>query len=82
MIYSGLFGLTFTPDQVSISPTLPPAWGDVGLYGLPYRDATLDITLTGAGNRVRSCTVDGRSSRPVIPATVTGHHTVHVVLEN
>ncbi|WP_345459095.1 MGH1-like glycoside hydrolase domain-containing protein [Actinoallomurus oryzae] len=81
LIYSGLFGLTFGPDQLSISPTLPPAWGDVGLYGVPYRDATLDITLTGAGNRVRSCTVDGRSSRPVIPASVTGHHTVHIVLE-
>ncbi|MGI5232814.1 glycosyl hydrolase family 65 protein [Actinoallomurus sp. CA-142502] len=66
---------------MSISPTLPSAWGDVSLYGVPYRDATLDITLTGTGNRVRSCTVDGRSSRPAIPAATTGHHTVHIVLE-
>lgn len=82
MIYSGLFGLTFTPDRLSIAPTLPPAWGDVGLHGLPYRDAILDIDLTGAGNRVRSCTLDGRPSHPAIPATITGHHTVRIVLGN
>ena len=80
MIYSGLFGLTFTPDRLRIAPTLPPGWGAVSLYGLPYRDMILDIELTGAGNRLRSCTMDGRRGQPVIAAGGTGHHTVRIEL--
>lgn len=80
MIYCGLFGLTFATDQLAIAPTLPPGWGPVSLYGLPYRDMTLDIELSGAGNRVRSCTVDGRPGKPVIGAGGTGSHTVRVTL--
>jgi hypothetical protein len=80
MIYSGLFGLTFAPDGLTIAPTLPPGWGPVGLTGLRYRDMTLDIELSGAGNQVRFSTVDGRPSRPTIPADGHGTHTVHVKL--
>ena len=80
MIYSGLFGLTFTPGALTFAPTLPAGWGRVALSGLPYRDATLDIELSGAGNRVRSCTIDGRPSRPVITADRPGEHTVRITL--
>lgn len=80
MIYSGLFGLTFTPDGLTIAPTLPPGWGPVSLRGLTYRDMTLDIELTGAGNQVRFSTVDGRPGRPRIPADGHGAHTVHIEL--
>jgi hypothetical protein len=79
MIYYGLFGLTFSPDRLTFAPTLPPGWGPVSLYGVPYRDTTLDIELTGAGNRVRSSTIDGRAAR-AIPATATGNHTVRITL--
>jgi hypothetical protein len=80
MIYSALFGLTFAPDRLTIAPTLPPGWGAVSLYGVPYRDMTLDIELSGAGNRVRACTVDGRPSRPVIRADAHGAHAVRIRL--
>jgi hypothetical protein len=30
----------------------------VTLTGLPYRDATVDITLKGAGTRIRTCALD------------------------
>jgi hypothetical protein len=80
MICFGLFGLTFTPDALTFAPTLPAGWGRVTLSGLPYRDATLDIELSGAGNRVRSCTIDGRPSRPVIAADRPGEHTVRITL--
>lgn len=79
MIYYGLFGLRFTPDRLTFAPTLPPGWGPVSLYGLPYRDMTLDIELSGAGNRIRSSTVNGAAGR-VIPADATGVHTVRINL--
>ncbi|TDV48713.1 MGH1-like glycoside hydrolase domain-containing protein [Actinophytocola oryzae] len=80
LIFSGLFGLTFTPDRLTLAPTLPADWGPVALHGLPYRDMTLDIELSGAGSKVRSCTIDGRPGRPVIGAGGTGRHTIRVTL--
>jgi hypothetical protein len=41
---------------------------------------TLNIELSGAGNRVRFSTVDGRRGRPVVPARGRGAHTVRVKL--
>jgi glycosyl hydrolase family 65 len=80
MIYSGLFGLTFTPDELTIAPTLPQGWGPVSLRCLRYRDMTLDIELSGAGNQVRSSTVDGRPGRPRIRADGHGAHTISIRL--
>jgi hypothetical protein len=80
MIYFGLFGLKLTPDQLTIAPTLPPGWGPVSLSGVPYRAMTLDIELSGAGNVIRRCTVDGRPGRPTLPADRRGTHTVRIEL--
>lgn len=80
LICSGLFGLNFAPDQLTIGPALPPGWGPVALRGLRYRDMTLDIELTGAGKRIRSSTVDGQNRPPRIPADRRGPHTIRVQL--
>ncbi|MGW3106072.1 MGH1-like glycoside hydrolase domain-containing protein [Streptomyces sp. NPDC001100] len=80
LIHDGLFGLTFTDGSLRLRPCLPPAWGAVGLRGLRYRGTTLDVTLSGGGSRVRSCTVDGQPGEPVVAADGTGHRTLHVVL--
>ncbi|MET7571162.1 glycosyl hydrolase family 65 protein [Streptomyces sp. NPDC005492] len=80
LVHDGLFGLTFTDDSLRLRPCLPPSWGPVRLRGLPYRDMTLDVTLRGAGSRVRSSTVDGRAGEPVVAADGRGHRTIEVVL--
>ncbi|MEW1864103.1 hypothetical protein AB0399_27695 [Streptomyces sp. NPDC088194] len=80
MILAGLFGVDCTEQGLRLSPTLPDGWGPVTLGGLPYRGATVDITLKGAGTRVRACTVDGRRAAPLVPAGATGHHTVEITL--
>jgi hypothetical protein len=80
MIYRGLFGLTFTTRGLELAPCLPTGWGTVRLRGVPYRDAILDITLTGAGTRIASVLVDGRPHSPVLPASISGGHTVEVAL--
>ncbi|MBB4684163.1 MGH1-like glycoside hydrolase domain-containing protein [Amycolatopsis jiangsuensis] len=80
MIFGGLFGLTFSGDGLAFAPCLPSGWGPVTLRGLRYRDATLDLTLHGAGSRVTACTVDGRPSRPAVPTNLTGRHEVRLVL--
>jgi hypothetical protein len=80
MIYRGLFGLNFTQQGLRFTPSLPPGWGSVSLTGLPYRDMTLDITLTGAGNAIQSVTLDGHRQSPLVPATGSGHHKLQITL--
>jgi glycogen debranching enzyme len=82
MVYYGLFGLRFSPTGVDFAPTLPPGWGPVQLSGLPYRDATVDITVLGAGNRVTACEIDGRPARPTLPGDSTGPHNVRITLSD
>jgi hypothetical protein len=81
MIYYGLFGLTFTLQGLRFAPSLPAGWGTVSLNGVRYRDMLLDITLTGAGNRVKSVHVDGHPSAPLLRLSQSGHHRVQIVLE-
>lgn len=80
LVHDGLFGLTFTDDALRLRPCLPAAWGPVSLRGLPYRGMTLDLTLSGGGSRVRSCTVDGRPGEPVVAAAGSGRRTVDITL--
>jgi Bacterial alpha-L-rhamnosidase 6 hairpin glycosidase domain len=81
MIDSGLFGLTFGENGLTLRPTLPAGWGDVTLRGLHYRDATLTIALHGAGTTIRSFTVDGkRVHGTTLPASLSGQHTVEITL--
>jgi cellobiose phosphorylase len=75
-----LFGLTPTEAGLTVAPCLPAEWGPVSLSGLPYRGATLDITLAGVGTRVAACLVDGRPGPPRIPPTATGAHTLHLTM--
>lgn len=80
LIHHGLLGIRLGRQGLYLSPTLPAGWGPVRLRGLPYRDAVLDVTLTGAGRRIAAATVDGHAAPPVLPADATGHHTVTVHL--
>jgi glycogen debranching enzyme len=83
MIYSGLFGMTYTTGGINFTPTLPSGWGDVTLSGVRYRDATLNITLRGSGNVISSFTLDGAATdNHSVPTTLTGTHTVEITLTN
>lgn len=81
LLHAGLFGFRFGPHGLRLAPQLPAGWGPVRLRDLPYRRMTLDITVSGVGDRISSCEVD---SRPVLSATVpaglAGRHRVRVQL--
>ncbi len=76
LIHESLFGLHFTPAGITVSPVVPSGLGDLQLTGLPYRAATLDITLTGVGTNPQ-LHLDGQPATAV-PATLTGHHTLAI----
>ena len=79
-----LAGLHYLPDGIELHPTLPDALPDgISITGLHYRQATLDITLSGSGNDLASLTIDGQPAEGnFIPASLTGHHTVQATLRH
>ncbi len=77
-----LFGIEFGTDRLLFHPFVPRALaGDLRLDNFKYRDAVLDITVTGYGNEIKSFTVDGRPSKPEILARdARGRMKVNIVM--
>lgn len=78
------FGMTADTAGLAFAPAVPPRFGGVKrLSGLRYRDATLDITLTGTGNIVAAFAIDSVvMSSNVVPPDLSGHHSVVITLAN
>jgi len=81
MVHFGLFGMSFDGTEIRFRPVVPAGFTSLRLSDFTHRDLTLEVTVTGAGNAVTSCTVDG-TARPdhAIPATLTGRHRVDLTL--
>jgi len=81
-VYRVFFGMRGTADGLVLAPFVPAAYsGTHTLEGVPYRDATLDITVKGHGTRIVQVTLDGTPlERPVFPPDLTGPHEVRVLL--
>ncbi len=81
MNYRVLFGMEFAVDGLHLHPVVPESLeGTRTLTNFHYRAAILSIEVRGFGSRIRSITVDGNSSSPVIPATLIGKHRVVIEL--
>ena len=82
-VYRVFFGMRFEADHLAFEPFIPESYtGRRTLTGFRYRGATLDITVEGHGSRVISATLDGEPMESVvIPADLTGHHTLHIQLD-
>ncbi|TLM94080.1 glycogen debranching protein [Hymenobacter jeollabukensis] len=82
LVYKGLFGLRYDVAGLTFEPFVPQALrGTRRLTNFHYRQATLDIELTGFGNKIRSITLDGQPLPDArLPAATTGPHAVRIEL--
>jgi hypothetical protein len=81
MVYRVFFGMEFAPDGLHLHPVVPrPLAGTRTLTNFHYRAAILSITVNGYGGRVRRMTIDGVPAAPLIPAHLSGHHTIVIEL--
>jgi len=80
--YRVLFGVRLEPDRLAFRPMVPRAYaGERTLTNLHYRGAILDVRERGFGDGVARMLLDGRPvAAAAIPATLTGHHTLELVL--
>jgi|WetSurMetagenome_2_1015567.scaffolds.fasta_scaffold00418_1 hypothetical protein len=76
------FGLDYQADKLVFNPFLPKSLkGYYELTGLKYRNAILDIYISGYGNGISSFELDGTiQNKNEIPAQLTGHHMIRIVM--
>ncbi|WP_160159231.1 ricin-type beta-trefoil lectin domain protein [Streptomyces sp. SLBN-118] len=82
MIYHGLFGMNLTENGLEFRPTVPANFNvsaaRLDSMKIKYRNATLDISILGAGNAIKEFKLDGANHAPIIPTDLTGQHTVQI----
>ena len=83
MVYRVLFGMKFAVDGLHLHPVIPESMkGTRTLTNFHYRGAILSITVKGFGSRIRRVTMDGKQTRPLIPVSLSGPHTIVIELKN
>ncbi|MGE4568781.1 MAG: hypothetical protein AB7C90_06305 [Bacteroidales bacterium] len=82
VVYRVYFGLDFQAKGLAFFPVVPEKLGGVKkLSGLKYRNAVLDITLSGFGTGISSFKIDGAPAEKFyIPAEMEGAHTIEIVM--
>jgi hypothetical protein len=82
-VYRVLFGMRLTPNGLELHPFIPQACrGTHRLAGFPYRNATLDLTVTGWGSGIKSVEMDGLQVRSaIISADLEGRHIMTIELD-
>jgi len=78
-----LFGIEFGKDSLNFHPFVPQALaGNRSLTNFKYRNSILNIAMEGFGNQIQSFVIDGKQTVAAIPYSLTGNHTVKIVLVN
>jgi hypothetical protein len=84
MVYKLFFGMKFEADKLSFTTFVPDSYkGEKSLKNFRYRNAVLNISLTGSGNKIKSFELDGKTlSKAEIPGELEGSHEIRIVLED
>ena len=81
VLLRSMLGLRPVPGGIEVSPFIPDKFkGSRRLSSLTYRDATLDISIHGTGDRRASFSIDSVASDPFIPGTLSGPHSIEIVM--
>lgn len=77
-----LIGISFGKDKMEFNPVIPGSFrGSYSLKNFRYRNGTYNISVTGWGDGISSFRIDGaKSPDNFIPATMTGDHTVEIIM--
>lgn len=84
LVYKVLFGIHYNENSLQFKPFVPKALaGGRSLEHYKYRNAFLNINMSGFGNQIKSITLDGKPvANATVPASLTGEHFVKIVLAN
>ena len=83
MVLRVFAGMRLTPDGIEFDPTVPACLpGNKTILNFVYRDATIDITISGTGSDIDAMTLDGQAVEGgFIPGDLQGHHNLLIQLK-
>lgn len=67
-----LDGLYFQPAGIDVPRVV--------MKQIPYRNALLDITIEGNGKVLKKCIINGKKSKPFIPADAQGNYDIVLIM--
>jgi hypothetical protein len=84
LVYKVLFGMHYETDRLVFRPFVPQAFkGARQLTNFKYRQAVLNIELSGYGNEIQAITLDGKPlAGAAVPASLTGPHALRIILKS
>ncbi len=81
LTYRILFGINYEKDGLRLAPFVPEALADNRkLENFRYRNAVLNISVSGFGNEIKSCRINGKEAKPFIPANANGDINIDITL--
>lgn len=81
IVHHLLFGIRFTSDGLAFEPFVPKKLtAKRSLNHFKYRDAILNIQLSGWGNQISSFTLDGVEQKAFLPTNLKGEHQIKIKL--
>ena len=77
-------GMNFGADELTFAPVVPRNLkADRTVRNFRYRNAILDVTVSGYGDSIKSFKLDGKKmDKAVVPGNLEGHHTVEIVMSD
>ena len=84
MVHRVFMGMQFEANGIRFQPAVPKSYdGKKTLSNFRYRQAILNITVTGYGNRIKTILADGKPLPDAfLPATALGTHSIEIQLDN
>ncbi|WEK34543.1 MAG: hypothetical protein P0Y53_18815 [Candidatus Pseudobacter hemicellulosilyticus] len=86
MVYRILFGMELTATGLSFAPAIPKELvdGPLHLKNFRYRNASLDITVSGSGSSIAELTLNGKAQQlPYqLPADARGHYEINITMSD
>jgi hypothetical protein len=79
-----LMGMYFAADQLEFAPVVPKNLkAERTVRNFRYRNSTLDITVSGYGDSIRSFKLDGQAQdAAVISGDIEGHHVIEIQMSD
>ena len=84
MVHRVFMGMQFEKDGIKFQPVIPKQYGGTKmLENFPYRNAMLNIEVTGYGNQIKNISLDGKPlENAFFEASLSGAHKIKIEMDN
>lgn len=78
-VYFDLLGMNFNEKGIEFNPVESSIINNASLKGLKYRNAVLDIKVTGSGAKIKKFMINGKETVNFVPADISGNVCVEII---